>query len=116
MASLEAEALDADALDAAADEAAAEADSLEADADSDEAADEDAALDALEADALEPDALEALLLELPEHATMNSANNAANTVASNNLDTVVFFIVSHPLFNPKRNMKRCDPLHRFVMV
>jgi hypothetical protein len=64
-----------------------------------EAADELAALDAL------PDPL--------EHATMNSANIAANTTASRALNFMLPFIV----FLPSRlTPKRCDPLHRFVTV
>lgn len=95
MASLEAASLEAEALDAA---------SLEA--------------DALDAEALEPEALAELaeLLEPLEHATMNSANIAANTVARRALDITDFFIVSLPSLVPKRNMKRRDPMHRFVTV
>ena len=64
------------------------------------AADEAASLEAAaEAEALEAeaeaDALEALPEPL-EHATMNSANIAANTVASKTLYVVDFFIVSLP--------------------
>ena len=98
VASHEAAALEAEALDAAS----LEAEALEA--------------DALDAEALEPEALAELaeLLEPPEHATMNSANIAANTVARRALVITDFFIVSLPSLVPKRNMKRRDPLRRFV--
>ena len=72
---------------AAADELAASDDAAAGDAASDDA-------DALEADAL-ADALDALPDPL-EHATMNRANIAANTVASRTLNAIDFFIVSLP--------------------
>ena len=76
--------------------AALEADALAADADS------------LEADA---DALDALLEPL-EHATMNSANIAANTAASSALN-LVFFIVSLPLCLPTVKRETVRPLTPF---
>ena len=79
--------------------AAADADALSdaaalADALADAAAEADS-LAAAEADALAAE-LEALL-EPPEQATMNSANSAANTVASKALYIVLLFIASLPL-------------------
>ena len=89
------------------------------------AADEAAALEAdalADAEALEAEALADALEALPEpleHATMNSANIAAKTVASNNLIVVDFFIVSLPSFYPsetRNGVTLCTVSSQFILL
>ena len=86
------------------------------------AADDAASLDAAAEDAASLEALADALEALPdplEHATMNSANIAAKTVASNSLIVVDFFIVSLPSFYPsetRNGVTLCTVSSRFRLL